>query len=75
MTTVVGLMIACPGDVDDDMRAHIEDLAVQAFHHRHPDAAYTGVSWVWCSETSYEDEHGERHQVPAHWGVYVEGEQ
>lgn len=68
-------MIACSAAIDDypGQQDNIEAMARTEFARRYPDAADVRTHWVWCAETSYDDEHGERFTVPAHWGLHVEG--
>lgn len=71
----VGITLACPPQLPDDQRVLTEEMGISAFHHQFPDAAYTGVDWVWCEAFSWEGDDGTKHETPAHWALYVMGEQ
>jgi hypothetical protein len=74
--STVGFMIACSALIDDypGQRDIIEAMTRSEFDHRYPGAADVSLNWVWCAATSYDDEYGERFEVPAHWGLFIEGQ-
>ena len=69
----VALTIAVPAGAYPEVIDHAEDMARAALERRYIDVQDITTDRRWADPSSWEDEDGNRHELPGYWGVFATG--